>query len=126
MAQHDVGDTRLARALLELDVTLTQIERMTQLGRLAVEQDEFLPLAAEQLGIRLGHDVAALPDGWKAQRPEVPWRSITGLRNRLAHNYHEIDFSILWSVFEQNAPALQAALAGDVEWARNVLDDRGD
>jgi uncharacterized protein with HEPN domain len=59
--------------------------------RLAASLVRFLPLAAAQLGIRLGHDVAALPAEWRESRPGIPWHSIRGLRNRLAHNYHEID-----------------------------------
>lgn len=30
--------------------------------------------------------------------PEIPWRSMVGLRNVLAHEYGEIRYEILWTV----------------------------
>src|SRR5688500_12482211 len=93
------GDVVLARSIVELERTLARIEKLAAMGRAAVENDDFLPLAAQQLGVRLGHDAMALPEDWRDARPYIPWRSIRGLRNRLAHDYHQIDFDIVWSVF---------------------------
>lgn len=31
-----------------------------------------------------------------AQHPEVPWRSIKGMRNRIAHGYFELDLEVVW------------------------------
>jgi hypothetical protein len=58
---------RVALSLVKLAETLDQITQLVTLGREQVETDPFLPLAAEQLGIRLGHDVAALPDDTRRQ-----------------------------------------------------------
>ncbi|MGH3518581.1 MAG: HepT-like ribonuclease domain-containing protein [Haloechinothrix sp.] len=112
---------RTAVALINLHHTLERIAKITAKGRTAVEGDEFLPLAAQQLGIRLGHDVAALPEEWRATRPEIPWHSIRGLRTRLAHNYHEVDFDILWDAFVVNVPAMRDALSKYVDIAREVV-----
>ncbi|MGH8827782.1 MAG: HepT-like ribonuclease domain-containing protein, partial [Jiangellaceae bacterium] len=103
----------LALAVRAFAHTLSQIEQLAALGRETVERDTFLPLAAQQLGIRLGHDAAALPDSWREARAAVPWRSIRGLRNRLAHDYHQIDFEILWSVFTEHVPEIRRVLATD-------------
>jgi len=112
---------RVALSLVNLAETLDQITQLVALGRERVEKDTFLPLAAEQLGIRLGHDVAALPDEWRAGHRRIPWHSIRGLRNRLAHDYHEIDFDILWDVYESAVPDMQAELAADFEVAQALL-----
>lgn len=120
MTRND-GDVVLARTIVELDRTLAQIEKLAAMGRTAVENDEFLPLAAQQLGVHLGHDAMALPEDWRDARPYIPWRSIRGLRNRLAHDYHQIDFDIVWSIFTHDVPSLRTAMAADVERANELL-----
>jgi uncharacterized protein with HEPN domain len=41
----------------------------------------------------------------------VPWRSIRGMRNRIAHGYFETDFSIVWDTVQQALPELLVALS---------------
>lgn len=120
------SEQRVLSTLVSLDETIAQIGKMVALGRDVVEGDEFLPLAAQQLGVRLGHDVAALPEGWRAKYPDIPWSAIRALRNRLAHDYHEIDFEILWDVFSRDVPALQTALSEDLELAKGARETTRD
>lgn len=113
---------RVALALVNLAHTLDQIADLVALGREKVEGDPFLPLAAEQLGIRLGHDINALPQEWREERRDIPWHSIRGLRNRLAHDYHEIDFDLLWDAYAAAVPGIRSGLADDIEAARAMVD----
>ena len=40
--------------------------------------------------------------------PDIPWRSLIGLRNVLAHEYGEIRYEILWAIIgEKLAPLIQ-------------------
>lgn len=40
--------------------------------------------------------------------PDIPWRSLTGLRNVLAHEYGEIRYEILWAIIgEKLAPLVR-------------------
>ena len=52
-----------------------------------------------------------LSDPIKATEPLVPWRELAGFRNVLVHGYLGIDLQAVWSVVEQDLPALAAALA---------------
>lgn len=56
---------RVAVALVNLDETLEKIAKIVDKGRAMVERDEFLPLAAQQLGVRLSHGAAAEPEEWR-------------------------------------------------------------
>ncbi len=38
--------------------------------------------------------------------PLVPWRSMRGMRNRIAHGYFEIDFNIVWATVRTALPEL--------------------
>ncbi|MDP2898235.1 MAG: DUF86 domain-containing protein [bacterium] len=40
--------------------------------------------------------------------PDIPWRSMIGLRNVLAHEYGDIRYEILWAIIgEKLAPLIQ-------------------
>jgi len=39
--------------------------------------------------------------------PNIPWRKIIGLRNRVAHGYDGIDFEIVWLSATENVPELK-------------------
>ena len=42
--------------------------------------------------------------------PNIPWQQINGMRNRLVHEYDDIDLSIVWNVIQVDIPPLIAAL----------------
>lgn len=45
-----------------------------------------------------------------ANHPEVPWRSMRGMRNRIAHAYFEIDLAVVWATVRDALPSLLATL----------------
>ena len=40
------------------------------------------------------------------QHPDVPWRSMRGMRNRIAHGYFEIDLDVVWETVKTALPQL--------------------
>ena len=42
--------------------------------------------------------------------PEVPWNSIKGMRNRIAHGYFEIDLDVVWQTVRRSLPTLREQL----------------
>lgn len=38
--------------------------------------------------------------------PEVPWKSMKGMRNRVAHGYFDIDLDIVWEPVQSALPQL--------------------
>ena len=38
--------------------------------------------------------------------PEVPWRSMRGMRNRIAHGYFEINLDLVWETVRTALPEL--------------------
>ena len=39
-------------------------------------------------------------------RPNMPWRQMTGMRNRIAHDYDGVDFKIVWEIAKDSLPIL--------------------
>lgn len=45
-----------------------------------------------------------------AEYVDVPWRSMVGMRNRIAHGYFEIDLDVVWQTVETSLPNLLESL----------------
>jgi len=54
--------------------------------------------------------IGQLYPGWAEAHPEIPLRSMRGMRNRLAHGYYEIDFDVVWSTVGTELSPLVAQL----------------
>jgi len=44
-------------------------------------------------------------------QPAIPWRSVAGMRDRLAHKYALLDKALIWAVVERELPRLREAIA---------------
>lgn len=64
----------------------------------------------------IGEAANRIPEDYKLQHPEIEWRQIIGLRNRIIHEYFGIDYEILWDIKEGFLPAL-------AEWLHTISDD---
>ena len=58
----------------------------------------------------LAESTQRLSQAAKDAEPAVPWRSISGFRNVLAHGYLSVDLDIVWSVVAEDLPALEEAI----------------
>ena len=47
------------------------------------------------------------------RRPDVPWRSMRGMRNRIAHGYFEVDLGVVWETVRTELPSLLERLKTD-------------
>lgn len=58
----------------------------------------------------LGEASNHIPESIKEKYSEVPWNEIRGMRNRIAHEYFEIDESLVWETCKNDFPDLKRAL----------------
>lgn len=58
----------------------------------------------------LAESTQRLSESLRHTEPDVPWRAIAGFRNVLTHGYFNIDLEVVWSVIEQDLPALASAI----------------
>jgi uncharacterized protein with HEPN domain len=59
----------------------------------------------------IGEAVKQLSPETTQRRPDIPWRQIAGMRDRLSHGYFGVDLALIWVVVERDLPALDAAVA---------------
>lgn len=46
-----------------------------------------------------------------AGAPDVPWQSMRGMRNRIAHGYYSVDIDLVWRTTVDSLPRLIEAIA---------------
>ena len=83
------------------------IERAEFLGNSMIQHAVSMSmLAVGEYAARLAQ---AAPD-ILAAHPGIPWVSIIGMRNRIAHGYHGLDFEVVWDTLLTSIPELLAKL----------------
>jgi uncharacterized protein with HEPN domain len=51
--------------------------------------------------------IRAVDPQFAAEHPDIPWDLIYGMRNRLVHDYFEVDLEVVWRTVQQDLPALR-------------------
>lgn len=54
------------------------------------------------------------------RHPELPWRNMKGMRNRIAHGYFDIDLNIVWDTIQTELPRLLASLPAVIDDAKAI------
>ena len=63
--------------------------------------------------IVVGEAATKVMDGYPEfanAHPQVPWRHMRGMRNRMAHGYFDIDLKVVWETVQTALPSLAHAL----------------
>ncbi len=58
----------------------------------------------------IGEASKQLPDALKAKYNTLPWREITGMRDKLIHAYFGMDTETIWQTVQENIPPLKQTI----------------
>lgn len=48
--------------------------------------------------------------GLPNRRPDIPWRAIVGMRNRLVHEYERVDAAFVWGTLDEDLAPLRQSV----------------
>lgn len=55
----------------------------------------------------IGEAAKNLPEDVRSANPDIEWKAIAGMRDRLIHGYFGVDYEIVWDVVVSKLPALR-------------------
>ena len=58
----------------------------------------------------MGESIRWIPEAILEAHPQVPWRTLRGMRNVVVHEYFGVDPAILWETVRGDLPPLEADL----------------
>lgn len=67
----------------------------------------------------IGEAVTKIEDGFKLNIPEIPWKQMTATRNKLVHDYWDINPKRVWEIANTDIPNLKNALLPVLEELHN-------
>ena len=102
MSRHDP----IVRVRHMLDHAWEAVEMVRNRSRADLDTDRMLNLALVRLSEIVGEAATRIPEAFRSRHPQVPWRDVADLRNRLIHGYDTVNFDILWTIVQDDLPPL--------------------
>ncbi len=92
----------------EIDFVLLQTESVSEE---VFSCDPVLKRAVVRSLEIIGEAAAKMPYAFRVEHPQIEWRKIIALRNKLIHEYFGVDYGIVWDVATNILPDLKKQLA---------------
>jgi uncharacterized protein with HEPN domain len=87
------------------------------------EKNKPMQMAVERGIMIVGEASNRLSDETQKNFPNIPWRDIIGMRNRIVHEYGELQISLMWRTAKVSVPKLLIQI-GKIKQLRDYLDDK--
>lgn len=93
---------------------IVQAARLAQAG-VATTKKKFLDDWMRQAAVArqfeiIGEATKRISTGFRTKHPQVPWRSMAGMRDMLIHEYDSVDYEEVWQTARRDIPQVIALL----------------
>lgn len=75
-----------------------------------IKTDRTLRFALLHVACITGEAASHVSAEGKNKYPDIPWKPLVGMRNRLIHGYDVVDMSVLWGTVSDDFPRLVESL----------------
>ena len=83
------------------------IQGMTRDGFLTDEKTQYAVVRGLEI---IGEAAKKIPGEVKAKHPSIPWREISGMRDKLVHDYFGVNAAVVWKTAIDDLPRIADAL----------------
>ncbi len=89
-----------------LDAAQRAVRHTKGRKRTDLDKDDLLGLALIRLLEIIGEAAWGISDTLRARYPEIAWRQMTNMRNRLIHGYFDVNNDLVWETVTTELPSL--------------------
>ena len=93
----------IKKIITDLAFIINHTEGLTQAQ---LEANEVLVDSVMFRLIQIAENSDKLTDAFKEQYKTIPWRAVKGLRNRIVHEYGNVDLSVVYDTVRNDIPKL--------------------
>ena len=93
-----------------LESAIDAVSFVQNRNRDSLETDKMLMLALVRCVEIIGEAASKVSKGFCDAHPQVPWKDIINMRNRLIHAYFDINLDTVWSAITEDLPPLISEL----------------
>jgi uncharacterized protein with HEPN domain len=90
--------------------SLLKIERFTRQGKEAFLKQDMIQDAVIRNFEIMGEAAKRVPQSYRDEHPEIPWRLMAAFRDVLIHGYEEVTLQQVWSIIDNELPQLKTAI----------------
>ena len=58
----------------------------------------------------IGEATKNIPDNIQKQYPNIPWREMAGMRDKLIHFYFGVDYKLVWTTIKERLPEVKTKI----------------
>jgi uncharacterized protein with HEPN domain len=113
-----------AKLLEGILADIAKIERFTRgVDHTVFEEDDQVAYAVKYALLRISEAAHRLGNTAADLCPDVEWRDIRGLGNRLRHAYDSIDVGLIWMIVEKDLAPLRTGVQAALMKLRNSEEE---
>lgn len=79
-------------------------------SRADLNSDRQLNLSLVRLLEIIGEAARGISTEFRQEYPDLPWKSMVGMRDRLIHAYFDVNLDVVWETVTEDLPSLIAQL----------------
>ena len=87
-----------------MDKALKFIENMSYEDFVRDDKTIFAVIRAIEI---IGEAVKHTPEDFKKKYPEVPWKGMAGMRDKVIHGYFGVDTKVVWDTVKKRIPEVK-------------------
>ena len=60
----------------------------------------------------IGEAAKGVPEDIRQKYPQIPWREMAGMRDKLIHSYFSINYDLVWETINRRIPTIYPVILG--------------